>query len=296
MMTMHSENKLGINIRSVVQTIGTVLLFVCLASCDNGSDGGPLGPANVSNSLIDVTPSTASVAKGETINFTASGGTGTFTWTVSSQLASINSTTGEFTAGATAGSISITATDENGSSGMATVTISNKTLTVVPSVAQVGKTNIQQFAVTGATEPVFWSSSETTVGNIDVNTGIFTAGVNLGTISVTVLDADGDTGTASVTVIANTITVTPVSSSFNVAGTQLFTGAGGTGTYNWTVSGQTGSYAGATLTAQTAPVATTTLTFSQPTLANGDQTLTVSATDGNGDIGTATVTLTAAAV
>tara|TARA_B100000686_G_scaffold348698_1_gene440367 strand:+ start:1226 stop:2122 length:897 start_codon:yes stop_codon:yes gene_type:complete len=284
--------------RSTAQALGFALIVVFFVSCTNATDGGPLGPSGVSSSsaLIQVTPATATVAKNDTINFAATGGTGTYTWSLSNPtLASIESATGAYTAGTSTGTVTITATDENGSMGTSTVTIGQKSLTVVPSTAQVGKTNTLQFAVVGATEPVFWSSSDTTVGNIDVNTGLFTAGVNTGTITITVLDADGDSGTSSLTVIANTITVTPVANTFNSAGTQIFTGAGGTGNYTWTLSGETGDYTGANLTAQTAPIETTTVTFSQPSSDNGNQTLTITATDGNGDIGTATITLTASA-
>ncbi len=275
------------------------LLLLFVGACDNGADGDPIGPSNIGNlSQVDVTPAAITLTKNQTLTFSATGGTEPFSWSVdNSTLGSIDSATGVFTAGNNAGSIKVTATDSNGSTGTATVTISNKTLTVIPTTAQVGKTETQEFTVTGQTDPVFWSITNTALGSIDVTTGIFTAGVTLGTTTVTVLDADGDTATSSVTVISNTIIVTPVSvGPFTAAGTQAFTATtnGEAGTYTWTISGQTGDYDGAAVTVAATATVGTTLTFAQPSSDEGNQTLTVTATDGNGDTGTATVSLTAA--
>lgn len=282
----------------------SVLVFV---SCDNASEGGgPLGPGNVSSTsaLITVTPSTSTLAKNGVLTFAASGGSGTFTWSVDSPtLASIIAETGVFTAGSTAGVAEVTATDSNGATGIAKVTISNKTLTVVPGTAILGKSTDAaasnlDFEVTGATAPEFWSVGNTTIGSIIIATGVFTAGRNVGTTTVTVLDADGDTATATIEVRANTITVTPQSSIFNGATTATaFNAVGGTGTYNWTLTGATGDYTTPTITypgGVTIPVAGVTIDLAQPTNAQGNQTLTLTATDGNGDSGSATITLTAA--
>ena len=62
------------------------LIVILVSACDNSSsDGGPLGPSNsdASASLVQVTPSTATVVKADTLTFTGSGGTGTYTWSVS---------------------------------------------------------------------------------------------------------------------------------------------------------------------------------------------------------------------
>lgn len=273
-------------------------LLIAIA-CDNGVDGDPIGPSNVGgSSQVTVTPTSITVTKGQQLTFTANGGTPPFSWGVSNtSFASIITDTGVFTAGTTPSSVSVIATDTNGSKGEAQVTITNKSLTVFPGTAQVGKLLTQQFTATGQTDPVFWSVSNTSFGSIDVNTGLFTAGVNEGAVTITALDADGDTATASVTVIANTIIVTPVSSGpFTAAVVQplLATTNGVAATYTWTLSGETNDYSGGTLTVSAIPTVGTSLTVTQPTSDEGDQTLTVTATDGNGDTGTATVNLTAA--
>lgn len=290
------------------------LIVILFNACDNSSsDGGPLGPSNTATSaaLVQVTPATATVVKGDTITFAATGGAGTFTWSVSDPtLASIISTTGVFTAGSNTGSVTVTATDSNGATGTSTITIANKTITIIPGSSKVGKGTNLTFIANGATAPVFWSIDNTSVGSIDVNTGIFTAGITAGTATITVLDADGDTATASVEVIANNITVTPASVSFSAvpAVDPVFTATGGSGTFTFLLSGATNSFAGAVVSAVAANVTPTTVVIditAMPTgntlvgttctaATEGSQTLTVTATDSNGDAGTAQLSLIAA--
>ena len=272
------------------------LLFII--ACDNGADGDPVGPSNISNNAkITVTPAAITITKNGTVTFTSSGGTAPISWSVDRpNYASIDSSTGGFVAGNKAGEVKVTATDANGSVGTSTVTISDKSLVIIPVTAQVGKGNAQVFTVTGATAPVFWSVANTTIGSIDVATGIFTAGVTIGSTTVTVLDADGDTASASVSVVSNSIVVAPAAAGpYAAGGTQAFTATtnGVAGTYMWTLSGEGSDYTGGTLAVQATPTVGTTLTFTQPTAGEGNQTLIITATDGNGDSGTSTVTLTA---
>ncbi|MEC7641484.1 MAG: hypothetical protein VYC17_04930 [Nitrospinota bacterium] len=286
------------------------LVVMFASACDNSSsDGGPLGPSNTATSaaLIQVTPATATVVKGDTITFAATGGTGTYTWSLSNPtLASIVSTTGAFTAGSNTGTVTVTATDSNGATGTATITIANKTISVLPGSSKVGKGANQTFIANGATAPVFWSIDDTTLGTIDINTGIFTAGIQAGTATITVLDADGDTATASVDIVANNITVTPASVSYSStpATDPTFTATGGSGTFTFLFSGATNSFTGADIGAAAANVTETTVLIdisAMPTgnteiggdctAGQGDQTLTVTATDSNGDSGTAQISL-----
>ena len=44
----------------------------------------------------------------------------------------------------------------------------------------------------GGTAPISWTSADTTIGTIVVNTGVFTAGANQGTTTVNALDAVGN--------------------------------------------------------------------------------------------------------
>jgi hypothetical protein len=73
------------------------------------------------------------------------------------------------------------------------------TLTISPSSTSCGIANQQQFTAYQGTAPYTWTSSDTTVGTIDA-TGLFT-GKALGTSIITATDADGYTGTATITVV-----------------------------------------------------------------------------------------------
>jgi hypothetical protein len=297
----------------VIIASGVLFLAIFgLTACESETDGGPLGPSSVtsSSSLVTVIPAAVTVVKGGTLTFTASGGTGTFTWSVSNPtLASIVLETGAFTASTTNGTVTVMATDQNGSTGTAAVTISDKSLTILPSTAQVGKQGTQVFTVTNGTAPVFFSINNATIGSMPSNDGAgldtqstFTAGITAGSATITAVDSDGDTLTASVTVVSNTVTLTPASVTLSnaIAVATVFTTGGSVGaipTFSFAISGQSGGYTGAVATATAGtvavPAATVSIQTAVPTLAEGNQTLTLTATDANGDSATSQITLEA---
>ncbi len=147
------------------------------------------------------------------------------------------------------------------------------------------------FTATNAKTPVSWTVSDTTLANINVSTGAFTAGTLPGTVIVTVTDASGETATARVIITTATILVTPSALTLNaIPGTAPdFNVVGNVGTTVFTLSGFTGGYTGAAINSNTGVVTITTL----PTLAQGNQALTVTAADGIATSGTATLTLIA---
>ncbi|QPJ61410.1 MAG: hypothetical protein G3M70_05710 [Candidatus Nitronauta litoralis] len=147
------------------------------------------------------------------------------------------------------------------------------------------------FTATNGKTPVSWTVSDTTLANINVSTGAFTAGTLPGTVTITVTDASGETATARVTITTATILVTPSALTLNaIPGTAPdFNVVGNVGTTVFTLGGFTGGYAGATINSNTGVVTVTAL----PTLAQGNQTLTVTAADGIATSGTATLTLIA---
>jgi uncharacterized protein (TIGR03382 family) len=73
---------------------------------------------------VSVTPGTAAVQAGAQQAFTATGGSGSFTWTVSTNASGATvDATGKYTAGATGGTDVVTATDTDGNSATASVTV-----------------------------------------------------------------------------------------------------------------------------------------------------------------------------
>ncbi|TVP46316.1 MAG: DUF3494 domain-containing protein [Gemmatimonadales bacterium] len=197
------------------------------------------GPA----AAIVVTPNPDSVGVGMTRQFVATavdaGGNPvpvTPTWTVVSGGGTINSSSGMFTAGTTAGTFSNTVRASSGSlSGFATVTVRpgpSVSLAVSPNPHAMPANGVQQFTAmamdaSGNTSPV--TATWTVVnggGAINSASGVFTAGTAAGTFTGTVRAASGSlSGTATVTVIgapAVTITVTPNPVTLGTRGTQQF--------------------------------------------------------------------------
>ena len=66
---------------------------------------------------------------------------------------------------------------------------------------QIGKAGGLTFTTLGGTAPVSWSISNTTVGFVVTDTGVFTATAFAGTATITVVDAVGDTATAAIEVL-----------------------------------------------------------------------------------------------
>ena len=112
---------------------------------------------------------------------------------------------------------------------------SNSNIVIAQSSPQINKGGTQNFTAIGGTLPISWSLSAATagqstqIGAIDAGTGVFTAAAEApgpqvaGTATVTVVDAVGDTDTATITVLPNILAITPGSSNQQGAGAEEFT-------------------------------------------------------------------------
>ena len=174
---------------------------------------------------------------------------------------------------------------------------SNSGIVINPSSPSINKGGTLTFAAFGGTLPLSWSLSNTQIGAIDAGTGVFTSNQAApqvaGTSTVTVVDAVGDTDTATITVLPNPLVITPGSSTQSVAGSVDFVATVATGSVVATIANNSST---STFTLPTVTVAanTVTVTFSKPSVAEGNQTFTISitATD-NGDVGSVILTLLA---
>ncbi len=174
---------------------------------------------------------------------------------------------------------------------------SNSSIVINPSTPQVNKGGALTFVAFGGTLPLSWSLSNTQIGAIDALTGVFTSiqagGVQVaGTSTVTVVDAVGDSDTATIQVLPNAIVMTPGSATHITAGTQDFDAPNGTNVTATIANNNTSStFALPTLVVAAEKV---TVTFTIPTTAEGNQTLTISISDTvNGDVGSVVLTLIA---
>ncbi|MEX2570957.1 MAG: ice-binding family protein [Gemmatimonadota bacterium] len=290
---------------------------------------------------ITVTPNPATMEIGATQQFTAvghdAGGNPVdidATWSVVDGGGTIDAGTGLFTAGNTTGTFENTVTATQGSiSGTATVVVTAgplATITVTPDPAILVTNEEQQFTAVGLDaggNPVEIDATWSVVdggGNIDADTGRFTAGTTIGTYSNTVTATQGTiSGTATVIVTAGplvSITVTPDPATLQPDETQRFRAdgvdvdgnvvelvpvwsvenGGGTinsstgrftagstlGTFNNTVVATQGSLSGnATVIVEMAVLATITVEPDPASVQTGaQQTFTAVGRDSDGDI------------
>ncbi|KMP10833.1 hypothetical protein UR09_03390 [Candidatus Nitromaritima sp. SCGC AAA799-A02] len=165
---------------------------------------------------------------------------------------------------------------------------------VSPSSAQINKGDTQQFTALGGVSPVTWAVSTTTIGNIDAGTGLFTALQIAGSATITALDAVGDTGTGTITVLPNLLVIAPGSATANVAGSTDFTATLASGS-NLVVASIARDDSSGTLTLPTLTVAANVVTATYAAVpTSGSETFTITITDtNNGDVGAVKLTLTA---
>lgn len=188
---------------------------------------------------IGISPSTGNIAVGDTLQFTVSGGTSPYRWSVSdTRLASVSSN-GLLTALA-AGSVIVTATDIFGASASSGfINISGSTtppspgLNVSPKTAVLTPGKSLTFSASGGLAPYRWSSSNPAVASIN-SSGTLTA-VSAGSTIVTVTDAAGTTASTD-SIQVRQLSITPTTGNINVGATLQFTASGGTAPYSWRVS------------------------------------------------------------
>jgi len=214
--------------------------LIATAQPGNLSDTATVAVTLPPVSAVSVSPASASVQPGQTLQLTAttwdSAGnvlTGrTVSWSSSNSNAATVSRTG-LVSGVTAGSATITATSE-GKSGTAAVTVTNApvaSVTVTPSSATVSVGQTAQLTATLkdasgnvlSGRAVTWSSSDTTIARVS-GSGVVTA-VATGSATITAT-SEGQSGTSSVSVTpvsVASVAVTPASASVPVGQTVQLT-------------------------------------------------------------------------
>lgn len=173
---------------------------------------------------LSLTPASANVAPRASVAFVAAGGSGvkTFALTTNGSGATLDATTGAYTAGATPGvTDEVTVTDEVGATAKATLTITTGVI-VTPATLTVSPGATQTFTATGGSGVGYrWTlDTDSSGGSIDASTGEYVAGAQPGTDVVLVTDSVGNTALATVSVVAGQVGVptTPFSQRPPVSG------------------------------------------------------------------------------
>ena len=177
---------------------------------------------------------------------------------------------------------------------------SNSNIVIAQSSPQINKGGTQNFTAIGGTLPISWSLSAATagqstqIGAIDAGTGVFTAAAAdpgpqvAGTATVTVVDAVGDTDTATITVLPNILAIVPGSSNQQGAGAEEFTAAGAANGVTATISNNNASSVYA-LPALAIANNVVTVNYVDPA-ATETLTITIRNTE-NGDVGSVILTV-----
>jgi len=158
------------------------------------------------NAALAIVPATKSLAVNNIYTFSATGGVSPYTFSIVSGGGAINSSSGAYTAPATAGSATVRVTDGMGNISDSTVTI-NAALLISPLTATISSSGTQSYSATGGVSPYSYSILSGP-GSINSSTGLYTA-ASAGSVTVRVTDSLGNTSNGSLTV-TGPLTVSPV--------------------------------------------------------------------------------------
>lgn len=181
---------------------------------------------------IDVSPISAQIEIGQTQQFTASGGTTPYTWSVNNPVvASINNNS--VLTALNAGTVQVTAMDANGDSGASgNITITIPTISVTPGNQFIPQGQTLQLFASGGTPPYSWNVANSLVANI--STGGLLSALAGGVTQVTATDANGISGNTQITVTQ--LAASPTSATMAVGQTLQFSASGGSTPYSWSVN------------------------------------------------------------
>ncbi len=204
------------------------------------------------NAALTITPPVVTLGVGGQITFAGVDGVPPYTYSVEADTtggATVNATTGLYTAGPNVGTSTVRVTDSLAATADAVVTV-NAALTITPPVVTLGVGGQITFAGVDGVPPYTYSVEADTTGGATVNatTGLYTAGPNAGTSTVRVTDSLAATADAVVTVNA-ALAINPATVTLAVSGTQTFNGVGGVAPYTYSVEADTTG--GATVNATT---------------------------------------------
>lgn len=187
---------------------------------------------------VIISPSSSTVAVNNNLNFTASGGTSPYSYVVLSGSGSILSTTGNYTAGVAAGSDVVRVTDALGQISDAVVTI-NAALQISPTSQSLNINDTQGFSTSGGVNPITYSLVSGS-GSINASSGVYTASGVAGSAVIRATDALGNISDANVSVF-DSLGISPSSTIISINSTILFSAAGGSAPYSYSLVSGGGS-------------------------------------------------------
>ncbi len=203
--------------------------------------GGGTTPPPPPAPVVTITPGNTNVIVGDSVQFSANGGSAPYVWSVADSNIGSVSATGNFT-GLAIGVTRVNATDANGvRSGDATVSVSETAvIRISPNTVSLRVGESVTLSASGGNAPYSWVSNSPGVVTINASSGVLIA-QNTGATTVTVTDNSGNTeNSGAITVTAApppvAVSVSPNSGSIVVGATLQFSASGGNAPYSWSVS------------------------------------------------------------
>lgn len=215
-----------------------LLLSLSLYSCGKSDGFAPSVDLPSLSGGVVITPNAITVAAENTVAFTASGGSGSYSYSIFSGSGSVLSTTGNYTAPLSAGSAVVRVIDGQGQYADALITINNA-LQISPTNQSLGINTTQAFSTTGGVPPITFSIVSG-VGAINASSGVYTAPGVAGTATLRATDALSNISNATVSVFAS-LGISPATASISINGSVSFSAAGGTGPYVFSIFSGSGA-------------------------------------------------------
>ncbi len=188
-------------------------------------------------SLLSITPNPKTVVVGESVTFTPSGGTGPYTWSLTTNNSSGSHTDGMYTAGAAPNTTDVLQLTDTATSQTASVTITVKpTLALSPTSVAKAPAEGQSFSATGGIGGnTFAFVTNNSGGTLNPSTGAYVAGPTSNvTDTIQVTDSGGHVATATV-IVGPALVIAPTSVSLPPRGTTTFTPSGGDEMFTFSV-------------------------------------------------------------
>ena len=193
-----------------IRTAVVCASFLAFASCKDPSFFQALGDKIAAQPLA-ISPSTLTLQVNGSATFRAIGGSAPYVFSAPSGGGTIDTSSGAYTAGGTAGTASVRVTDSRGRTADATLTVTptGGALSIAPGIVNLNATGTLNFIATGGTPPYNFSiqTGGSAPGVGVTAAGLYTAGQSVGADVVKVTDFFGATSTAAVNVVPGVSTV-----------------------------------------------------------------------------------------
>jgi hypothetical protein len=182
--------------REGLTILSLFLLSGCMTTGSSSSASSstvptPTTTAATETATIIIFPSTVTLNPGASLQFSSTGGTAPYSYSVTSGGGSINPNTGLYTAPSAASDVQILVTDADNNTASTTLTVSLSDLTITASALSVIEGQNVQINGSGGTSPYAYYVVAGG-GAIDPVLGLFTAPPSSGTAQIAVEDQSGE--------------------------------------------------------------------------------------------------------